>query len=221
MDVAPGLSPLLDTARLLAAVPESGQLAQPLPIVREDEAGDLVASFNRLLVTSKARQDALRRSETRFRTMMEDIPGVAVQGYAMDGTVTFWNHAAESLYGYSAQEALGAKLLDLIIPESLHQGVRETMAQMAATGVAIPADELLLKTKRGTLVPVFSSHAVVKPVTGPMELFCLDIDLTERKRMEEQVRKMAFYDPLTGLPNPMTAWPTPLRQTSATVFMVH
>ena len=143
----------------------------------------------------------LHDSEARFRSMMEDISGVAVQGYAMDGTVTFWNHAAEALYGYSAREALGAKLLDLIIPSEMHPDVREAMARMASTGVAIPAGELLLKTKAGTLVPVFSSHVVVKPEAGPMELFCLDIDLTERKRMEEQVRKMAFYDPLTRLPN--------------------
>jgi len=36
---------------------------------------------------------------------------------------------------------------------------------------------------------------------GPPEMFCLDIDLTERKRMEEQVRQLAFFDPLTKLPN--------------------
>lgn len=51
-----------------------------------------------------------------------------------------------------------------------------------------------------SVVPVFSIHALVKPVGGPTELFCLDIDLTERRQMEDQVRQLAF-DPLTKLPN--------------------
>ncbi len=143
----------------------------------------------------------LRDSEARFRSMMEDVAGVAVQGYTMDGTVTFWNRASEQLYGYSAREALGGNLLDLIIPAEMRDGVAASMAEMAATQVAIPAGELTLKTKTGAPIPVFSSHVLVKPVLGPIEMFCLDIDLTERKAMEDQVRQLAFFDPLTKLPN--------------------
>ena len=143
----------------------------------------------------------LHDSEVRFRSMMEDIAGVAAQGYAMDGTVTFWNHASEKLYGYSAEEAMGNNLLDLIIPPKMHDGMKAAMAEMLEKGQAIPAGELLLKAKDGSLVPVFSSFALVQPVGGPAELFCLDIDLTERKKMEDQVRQLAYFDPLTQLPN--------------------
>lgn len=143
----------------------------------------------------------LRDSEARFRTMMEDVVGVAAQGYAMDGTVTFWNHASERLYGYSADEALGGNLLDLIIPPEMREEVAASVSRMLETGQAPAAGELVLRAKDGSAVPVFSSHALVKPVLGPPEMFCLDIDLTERKRMEEQVRQLAFFDPLTKLPN--------------------
>jgi diguanylate cyclase (GGDEF)-like protein len=57
------------------------------------------------------------------------------------------------------------------------------------------------KTKSGDKVPVFSSHALLKPPGQPPEMFCLDIDLSETKRAQEQVRQLAFYDALTGLPN--------------------
>ncbi len=143
----------------------------------------------------------LHDSESRFRSMMEDIANVAVQGYSMDGTVTFWNHAAEKLYGYRADEALGANLLDLIIPLEMREGVQAAIAHMAATGVTVAAGELQLMAKDGSAVPVFSSHVLVKPLNGPAEMFCLDIDLTERKQIEEQVRQLAFFDPLTKLPN--------------------
>ncbi len=80
---------------------------------------------------------------------------------------------------------VGANLLDLNIPTEMHDGVKIAIAQMQETGIAIPAGELLLKTKDGFRVPVSSRHALVKPVVGPAELFCLDVDLTERKQMEE------------------------------------
>jgi len=72
---------------------------------------------------------------------------------------------------------------------------------MAQTGEPIAASELLLQTKGGGRVPVFSSHALLKPPGQPLELFCVDIDLSDTKRAQEQVRQLAFYDALTGLPN--------------------
>ena len=164
----------------------------------------LIEQSARLASIAIEKNLALQRlldSESRFRSMMEDVPGVAVQGYAMDGTVTFWNLAAQKLYGYGATEAMGANLLDLIIPADMREDVRRAMVQMAATGQALQAGELVLKAKDGSPVPVFSSHTLVKPPGKPVELFCLDIDLTERRQMEEQVRQLAFFDPLTQLPN--------------------
>ena len=148
-----------------------------------------VITIVRDITTRKLTEESLQESEERFRSLMENIPSVAVQGYTLDGTVLFWNRASEQLYGYSAAEALGANLLDLIIPPEMREGVMEAIRQMAASGQAIPAGELLLKCKDGSFVPVFSSHALVNPVSRKPELFCLDIDLTERKRAEEALRK--------------------------------
>ena len=195
------VSPLLDAAATLATLPSTGQPIAPLPIAQHDEVGRLIGGFNHLIEALSQHKEDLKESEARFRTLMEQIPGVAVQGYAMDGTVTFWNAAAEQLYGYSAAEAMGGNLLQLIIPAEMHEGVSTAMQHMAQTREPIPAGELLLQNKSGERVPVFSSHALLKPPGQPLELFCLDIDLSETKRAQEQVRQLAFFDPLTGLPN--------------------
>jgi len=129
----------------------------------------------------------------RFRILLENIPSIAIQGYRLDGTTTFWNKASERLYGYTAKEAIGRSLLDLIIPPEMRTGVREAIRQMAETGECIPAGELFLMAKDGSRVCVYSNHALIKLPDSPLELFCLDIDLTERRRMEEELKKVNSF----------------------------
>ncbi len=130
----------------------------------------------------------LQASETRFCELLRSVPAVAVQGYAEDGTTNYWNSASERLYGYRAEEAIGRNLVELVIPPEMRSGVRQAMRQMFSSGQPIPAGELSLMRKDGSRVEVFSSHAYVRLPGQAPEMFCLDIDLTERKRLEEALR---------------------------------
>jgi diguanylate cyclase (GGDEF)-like protein/PAS domain S-box-containing protein len=149
----------------------------------------------------KQSESALRESELRFRTVLRNIPSISVQGYLADGTTTYWNQASERIYGYTADEALGRNLLDLIIPPPMRELVRTDMARMFATGTAIPSGELQLQRKDGTPVHVFSSHAFIQVPGQPPEMFCIDIDVSGRKAAEEEAHRLAFHDALTHLPN--------------------
>ena len=144
---------------------------------------------------------SLRESESRFRSILQDIPSVAFQGYGIDGTVHHWNLTSEKLYGFTAQEAIGHNLLDLIIPTEMHEELKNAMRWMAEAGQAIPATELTLVRKGGSLVTVYSCYAVVQKPGTPTELYRLDIDISERKHNEEQLEYLATHDELTGLAN--------------------
>ena len=123
----------------------------------------------------------LNESELKFQKLLRDIPSVSVQGYYMDGTTFYWNKASEEIYGYTEEEALGKNLLDLIIPENIAVGVKESIEQSARTGVPPEASELQLRNKDGLIVDVFSSHAILAFEKKPLEMFCIDIDISERK----------------------------------------
>ena len=146
-------------------------------------------------------EGALRESELRFRSLLRDIPSISVQGYSADGTTIYWNKASEHLYGFTEKEALGRNLMDLIVPAPAHSLVRDEMRHMFATGISIPAGEVKLQRKNGSLVDVYSSHAYVEIAGQPPEMFCIDIDISRRKAAEEEARYLAFYDVLTRLPN--------------------
>jgi two-component system sensor histidine kinase/response regulator len=132
---------------------------------------------------------ALRESERRFRSLFEEIPAIAVQGYDESRRVVFWNEASTRLYGYTEAEALGRSLEELIIPEPVRADVVALHAAWLEKGEIIPAGELDLLRKDGSLVPVFSSHAMLTRSDGRREMYCVDIDLSPLRRAEARLHE--------------------------------
>lgn len=154
-----------------------------------DDGPRCVVVAHENITERKLAEAALQDSENRFRELLMNIPAVAVQGYNEEGTTRYWNHASERLYGHRAEEAIGRNLLDLIIPPDMHDGVRAAMRDMFNTTTPIPAGELSLLRKDGSRVEVFSSHAYVQVPGRPPEMFCVDVDMTERKLAEQALRQ--------------------------------
>lgn len=137
----------------------------------------------------KQAEEKIRESERRFRTLFENVKSIAVQGYQPDGTVHYWNKGSEELYGYSAEEAIGKNLLDLIIAPAMRNETAKAIAKMFVTGVSHAAEELLLQHKKGYLVPVFSNHTILDLPGRGKEMFCIDIDLSELKEAEAALKQ--------------------------------
>jgi diguanylate cyclase (GGDEF)-like protein/PAS domain S-box-containing protein len=136
-------------------------------------------------------EEALKESEERFRNLMEHVPGISVQGYDTEGTVFYWNKASEEVYGYAPEEALGKNLADLIIPtelRSLFLDCLQVGKGLQKSGEFMPPGEIDLLHKDGHLVPIYSIHTSVCVEGRDPLLFCLDVDLSDRKRVEDALR---------------------------------
>ncbi|NHA13785.1 response regulator [Thioalkalivibrio sp. XN279] len=168
--------------RLAAGEPDA-----TVPVRGNDELATLARAFNRMVEAREAQEAALRASEARFRRLFAHTPSIAVQGYDRERRVIFWNDASEQLYGYSRAEAMGQRLEDLIIPEEARAEVVAGIEAWVAGGPAIPAGELVLRCRDGAEVPVFSSH-FLQQNGDAIELYCIDIDLRELKRAEQDLR---------------------------------
>ena len=173
------------SAKLSPMIDEDGQFVGAIAVVRD--------------IT------ALKSSEERCRRLFEDLSNVAVQGYDSERRVVFWNSASEALYGYPREEALGRRLEDLIIPPVCRDEVIRLHRNWIDKGEPIPASEIELLNRDGELVPVFSSHTMLSNERGEAEMYCVDVDLRELRETQEQLRRAATHDPLTGLPNRVLA----------------
>ena len=154
-----------------------------------DSQGRIVAGMESLqdITERKRGEEALRRSEARFRSLFEEVPSVAVQGYGPDGIVRYWNQASKHLYGYAADEAIGRNILELIVPPPMRETMRDSITQLKPG----PAQELRFMRKDGSLVTVLSSFAVIATLDSHREFYCLDVDLSELKRAQERLRLAA------------------------------
>jgi diguanylate cyclase (GGDEF)-like protein/PAS domain S-box-containing protein len=127
-------------------------------------------------------------NEQRFRNIFESTTNIAVQGYNRYHEVIFWNKASQELYGFSADEVMGRKLEDLIIPDFMRSGVYDAIEDWHLLNRAIPSGEIPLQDKHGNEVWVYSNHVLIE-TPNDKEMYCLDIDLGPQRRALQQVEQ--------------------------------
>ncbi len=127
-----------------------------------------------------------------------DASPVAIVELDTDSRVRLWNPAAERIYGWQREEVVGRPH-----PASTQAGWPSAHA-VADRAAGEPAAHLELRQhhKDGTPVDVELSAAPLRTPTGELAgMIGVAADITDRKRLERQLRHQAFHDTLTGLPN--------------------
>lgn len=148
-------------------------------------------------VTDRKRAElALAESEELFHTTM----GAAQIGIfvVQNGVLAYVNPLLPRLFGYTEQEMLGMSPLDLTASE-MRSAVADQMRRRMNGEGGQPFESLALR-KNGSTFPVMVLAAPANYKGMPASVGTV-FDLSERKEAEKQILELAFFDPLTGLPN--------------------
>lgn len=113
----------------------------------------------------------------------------AVVAMDRDGIIRAWNHRAEALFGWSAEEAIGQNLGELIVPPALREAHHRGLRRYNDEGVARVLDQRLELNglrRDGSEVPVELSITLVS--RGERDVFVGFIrDISQRKEAEAQL----------------------------------
>ena len=162
----------------------------------------------RMLSTFVLEKLELRRLEVareQGQSRFENIAATSPDGIICiddKGLVTFWNAAAEQLFGHSAQEATGGNI-DLIVPAAMRGGHGEGLHRVAAGGkprLIGTSVKLDAEHRSGRIFPIELSLSMWHD-RGLANFGAIIRDMTERRANEERLHRLAHLDALTGLPN--------------------
>src|SRR2546423_1053073 len=148
-----------------------------------------VAGEDGEFVARRHAEEEVRASESRLRAMLEAALDAVV---TMDhrGRIVGWNHAAETTFGYRADEAIGRDMADLIVPAALRSAHRAGLARFGETGSPTILDRRLELTglhKNGIEFPVELTITRIG-LPGPSTFTGYLRDITDRKQAEAELR---------------------------------
>ena len=176
-------------------------ITKPINVVTAEHRIRNLLEREALRKESKKLEGVLRESELRYRTVA-DFTSDWEYWILSDGTLCYVSPSCEQISGYTPAEFYAdPQLLNRIVhPEDQNLYARHRHDLGDAAGP--DALDFRIRTKDGAIRWI--AH-VCQPVFDgdgkPNGVRASNRDNTERKRMEEQVRQLAFYDPLTHLPN--------------------
>jgi len=141
----------------------------------------------------KHADDALREALARFESVIEKTPLVAIQGLDGQGMIRHWNDASEWLYGFSAAEAVGKRFQDFMLPPEAVAQFERDLAGIWKTSQPTPPQQSPIRNRRGDELWVYSTMFPIFEKGQVVEVFSMDVDVTEQVRAEKALHhRLAF-----------------------------
>jgi diguanylate cyclase (GGDEF)-like protein/PAS domain S-box-containing protein len=159
---------------------------------------NLLARSIRYAIERKRAVEELRNSEARFRRLSESgIIGIVY--FDAEGRIIDANDKFLEMIGSNREELTGGRVRRWIrlVPPEWNRRMREAYSEFKATDRITPYETEYLKRDGSRFWGLFGAAKL----EGQADGIAFIVDITERKRLEEEITHMAHHDVLTGLPN--------------------
>ena len=189
---------VLGTFAIYHTTPQVPTLAQTMFI--EQSANLASIAIEKSLAATK-----LKESEELYRHLTEEISDVIWKA-DRDLIITYISPSDERLRGYKASEVIGHHAFEMFSPKSVHTFLEKMKRRQEAEEKGIRTNfmtyeiehickdgralwgEIISKPERNEKGEIIGYHGITR-------------EITERKAMQDRVQQLAFFDPLTQLPN--------------------
>ncbi|MEG4967126.1 EAL domain-containing protein [Microcoleus sp. B6-A1] len=201
--VAASRATLLPCDRQYRIVLRSGEVkwVQDSAKFSKNEHGDVIIDGVALDISDrKQAESALRQSEQRFRSLIENATDITIILDA-EGIFRYISPSVKRILGYAPHQAIGRSALEIVHPddsatitETLHKAIKNPKRSQCPV-------EYRVRHRNGSwcYVEAVATNLLYDPAVKGIVINCHDI--TQRKLAEEQLLHDAFHDALTGLPN--------------------
>ena len=144
-------------------------------------------------------QDALRKSEEKYRELVESSNSIIMRR-DIHGNILFFNKYAQNFFGYSEDEIIGRNVIGSIVPpeETTGRDLRSMIEEIGKhpESYAVNVNENVLSNGKRVWIawtnrPILNDHGDI------VEILCIGNDITER--MQAQRRLKAAHEELLGI----------------------
>lgn len=136
-------------------------------------------------ITERKRSD----QEIVFQAHLLSAVEQAVIATDLDGTIVYWNSFAESLYGWSATEAVGSNILEITPADTQREQAQEILSRLKQGRSW--SGEFLVRRKDGYVFPVMVTDSPILDEQGKLfGMVGVSVDISERKRAEEERERL-------------------------------
>ena len=191
--------PLKDLALVTSSLGQ-GNFNERIAIEGDDEFHTLLISINQMAENISSlnsnmeqlveeRTKALEIETIRFQKLFENNPeGILI--FDKDQGVLAANDAFTTIFGYTLADILHRKVQDFLLLDN-----------DLSTPLATPREETFRRCKDGTITPVSVIKYSFQQLNGQTLYYAIYTDISERKKVEEQLHFLSFHDSLTTLKN--------------------
>lgn len=168
-------------------------------IPMRNEQGDVVGLLGTYedITESKKAQEDLQKSEAKYRELVENANSAILRINA-NGEILFFNEFAQKFFGFTEKEVKGKNMLGTIVPfqdsdgKGLKSMVETVIQEIMAGSQEYRIHESENIKKNGERVWVSWSNQVIVNDKGESEILTVGNDVTEHRRLEEELMKLSY-----------------------------